>query len=86
MLTAKTGEYDQAEGLDTGADDYLTKPFSSVVLVARVRALVRRPGAERGPPRSRVGDLRLDPAAHRCWRGDAPRSSSRPGSSTCSTS
>lgn len=71
MLTAKDGEFDQAEGLDTGADDYLTKPFSFVVLAARLRALVRRGGGQR-PAVLEVGDLRLDPAAHRCWRGDQP--------------
>jgi two-component system OmpR family response regulator len=69
MLTAKDGEFDQAEGLDTGADDYLTKPFSFVVLAARLRALVRRGGGQRAPVLE-VGDLRLDPAAHRCWRGE----------------
>ncbi len=69
MLTAKDGELDEAEALDTGADDYLTKPFSYVVLVARIRALLRRGGRER-PPVLDVGDLRLDPAAHRAWRGD----------------
>jgi two-component system, OmpR family, response regulator len=62
MLTAKAGEYDEAEGLDTGADDYLTKPFSYVVLVARLRALVRR-GSSPRPLALTVGDLRLDPAA-----------------------
>lgn len=69
MLTAKDGEFDLAEGLDTGADDYLTKPFSFVVLAARLRALVRRGGGQR-PSVLEVGDLRLDPAAHRCWRAD----------------
>lgn len=68
MLTAKAGEYDIAEGLETGADDYLTKPFSTVVLVARVRALLRRPRPEGRAP-FEVGDVRLDPATHRCWRG-----------------
>ena len=68
MLTAKDGEYDQAEGLDTGADDYLTKPFSYVVLVARLRALMRRSGAIR--VRLEVGDLVLDPAARTCRRGE----------------
>lgn len=67
MLTAKDGEYDIAEALDTGADDYLTKPFSFVVLAARVRALVRR-GASPRPAVLTVDGLRLDPAAHRCWR------------------
>jgi len=61
MLTAKDGEYDQAEALDTGADDFLSKPFSYVVLVARLRALIRRGGASR-PPILEVGDLQLDPA------------------------
>ena len=64
MLTAKDGEYDEAEGLDTGADDYLTKPFSYVVLLARVRALLRRRG--RGAaPLLRVGGLTVDRAARR---------------------
>ena len=71
MLTAKDGELDEAEALDTGADDFLTKPFSYVVLVARLRALVRRGRRER-PAVLAVGDLRLDPAAHQVWRGDAP--------------
>ncbi len=70
MLTAKHGEYDEAEALDTGADDFLTKPFSFVVLLARLRALVRRGRAER-PTVLELGDLTLDPAAHRCLRGDA---------------
>ncbi|MGI9649324.1 MAG: response regulator transcription factor [Acidimicrobiia bacterium] len=61
MLTAKDGEYDEAEALDTGADDYLTKPFSFVVLVARIRALMRR-GAGARPAVLTVGDLTLDPA------------------------
>jgi len=69
MLTAKDGEYDQAEGLDTGADDYVTKPFSFVVLLARLRALVRRGPSER-PAVLQVGDLTLDPAERRCRRGD----------------
>jgi two-component system OmpR family response regulator len=69
MLTAKDGELDEAEALDTGADDYLSKPFSYVVLVARLRALLRRGGRER-PTVLEAGDLRLDPAAHRAWRGD----------------
>ena len=58
MLTAKDGHLDEAEGLDTGADDYLTKPFSFVVLLARLRALLRRPGRER-PTVLRSGDLSL---------------------------
>ncbi len=68
MLTAKAGEYDIAEGLETGADDYLTKPFSMIVLVARVKALLRRPRSDGAAPFT-LGDLRLDPATHRCWRG-----------------
>ncbi|MGH9022998.1 MAG: response regulator transcription factor [Acidimicrobiia bacterium] len=69
VLTAKDGEFDEAEALDTGADDFLSKPFSFVVLLARLRALLRRAVRER-PAVLRVGDLRLDPAEHRCWRGD----------------
>ncbi|MET9342712.1 response regulator transcription factor [Nonomuraea sp. NPDC003804] len=68
MLTAKDGVYDEAEALDTGADDYLAKPFSYVVLVARLRALVRRGGKER-PVSITVGDLTVDPAGMRCRRG-----------------
>jgi two-component system OmpR family response regulator len=64
MLSAKDGEYDQADGLDCGADDYLTKPFSYVVLLARLRALLRRGAAPR-PSVLTVGDLTLDPAGHR---------------------
>ena len=67
MLTALDEDLDEAEALDTGADDYLSKPFSFVVLVARLRALLRRGAAPR-PAVLEVGDLRLDPAAHRCWR------------------
>ncbi len=75
MLTAKDGEYDEAEGLDLGADDYLTKPFSFVVLTARIRALLRRGQAAGGGANGigdvlQVDDLRFDPVAHRCWRGD----------------
>jgi DNA-binding response OmpR family regulator len=70
MLTAKDGEWDQVEGLDTGADDYLTKPFSFPVLVARLRAVARR-GARERPTQLEVGDIRMDPAARRVWRGDA---------------
>ena len=69
MLTAKDGEWDQVEGLDTGADDYLTKPYSFPVLVARLRAVARR-GARERPTLLRAGDIRLDPAARRVWRGD----------------
>ena len=69
MLTAKDGEWDQVEALDTGADDYLTKPFSYAVLLARVRALMRRGAADR-PAVLEAGDVRLDPAARTVWRGD----------------
>lgn len=69
MLTAKDGELDEAEALDTGADDYLTKPFSFPVLLARVRALLRR-SAGRNPTPVVVGDLRIDPGERRVWRGD----------------
>jgi DNA-binding response OmpR family regulator len=62
MLTAKDGEYDQADALDLGADDYLTKPFSFIVLVARLRALIRRGGPIR-PAVLEAGDLTLDPAS-----------------------
>jgi DNA-binding response OmpR family regulator len=68
MLSAKDGEYDQAEGLDVGADDYMVKPFSYVVLVARLRALIRR-GAPARPAVLLAGDLRLDPARHEVRRG-----------------
>ncbi|MFE9861480.1 response regulator transcription factor [Streptomyces sp. NPDC005506] len=70
MLTAKDGEYDEAEGLDTGADDYLTKPFSYVVLVARIRALLRRRGGGSASPVLTVGALRMDTAARRVLLGD----------------
>jgi DNA-binding response OmpR family regulator len=68
MLTAKDGVWDQVEGLDTGADDYLTKPFSHAVLVARLRALRRR-GTRARPTVLEAGALRLDPATHRVWLG-----------------
>ena len=68
MLTAKDGEYDQADAFDLGADDYLIKPFSFIVLVARLRALVRR-GAPERPVALSVGDLSLDPVRHRVARG-----------------
>jgi two-component system OmpR family response regulator len=70
MLTAKDGEHDEAEALDTGADDFLSKPFSFVVLVARLRALGRR-GSSPRPPVLAVGDLEVDLATRRCIRGDA---------------
>lgn len=69
MLTAKDGEYDEAEALDIGADDYLTKPFSFVVLLARIRALLRRGTMER-PAVLAAGDLTLDPATRSVRRGD----------------
>ncbi len=69
MLTAKDGEYDQAEALNTGADDYLTKPFSYIVLLAHLRALIRR-GAPARPAILEVGDLRFDPGSRRASRGD----------------
>jgi len=69
MLTAKDGEWDQVEALDTGADDYLTKPFSFAILLARMRALLRRGGAER-PSVLEAGDIRLDPATRAVTRGE----------------
>jgi DNA-binding response OmpR family regulator len=71
MLTAKDGEFDEAEALDTGADDYVTKPFSYIVLVARLRALIRRGAGER-PAVLEAGDLRFDPASRRTWRAETP--------------
>lgn len=69
MLSAKDGEYDMADAFDIGADDYLTKPFSFVVLVARLRALLRR-GAPARPTVLTAGTLSLDPARRRVTRGD----------------
>jgi DNA-binding response OmpR family regulator len=69
MLTARDGEQEEARALDTGADDFLAKPFSYVVLVARLRALLRRGTTER-PAVLRAGDLSLDPATHQVRRGD----------------
>jgi two-component system OmpR family response regulator len=69
MLTAKDGVWDEVEGLDTGADDYLAKPFAYAVLIARLRALLRR-GVRPRPTVLEVGDLRLDPATRRMWLGD----------------
>ena len=66
MLTAKDGEYDEAEGLDTGADDYLRKPFSFVVLVARLRALLRRNSAPAADAQLGVGGVTLDPRRFLC--------------------
>jgi len=71
VLTAKDGEFDETEALDTGADDFLSKPFSFPVLVARLRALGRR-GAPERPAILRAGDLVLDPGRHTCHRGDNP--------------
>jgi DNA-binding response OmpR family regulator len=68
MLTAKDGEYDEADAFDLGADDYLSKPFSFVVLIARLRALMRR-GAPVRPAVLTAGDLRLDPSARIVHRG-----------------
>ncbi|WP_431813582.1 response regulator transcription factor [Kocuria sp. cx-455] len=69
MLTAKDGEYDETDAFDLGADDYLTKPFSFMVLVARLRALMRR-GAPERPVNITVGSLELDPSRHKVTRGD----------------
>jgi two-component system OmpR family response regulator len=69
MLTARDAVEDRVRGLDQGADDYLTKPFSLAELLARIRALVRRGPIER-PVVHQVGDLRLDPATRQVWRGD----------------
>lgn len=69
MLTAKDGDLDEVEALDTGADDFLSKPFSFAVLLARLRALVRRGSGER-PAVIELGDLRLDPAQRRFFVGD----------------
>jgi two-component system OmpR family response regulator len=69
MLTARDAVADRVGGLDSGADDYLTKPFSFAELFARLRAIARRGPVER-PAVLQLGDLRLDPAAHRAWRGE----------------
>ncbi|MDX6720304.1 MAG: two-component system, OmpR family, response regulator, partial [Solirubrobacteraceae bacterium] len=69
MLTARDSVEDRVAGLDGGADDYLTKPFSFAELLARLRALARRGAVER-PTVLAVGELRLDPATHQAWRGD----------------
>jgi DNA-binding response OmpR family regulator len=70
VLTAKDGDLDEAEALDTGADDYLTKPFSFPVLVSRIRALTRRVSTHGHPAPRGVGDLRIDTARQRAWRGE----------------
>ncbi len=69
MLTAKSGDLEEAEALDTGADDFVTKPFSFVALVARIRALLRRSGG-RDPAPVCAGDLCIDPVQRRVWRGE----------------
>ena len=69
MVTARDSVDDRVQGLDQGADDYLTKPFSLAELLARLRALARRGPVER-PPVLEVGDLRLDPATQQAWRGE----------------
>ena len=71
MLTARDDVSDRVHGLDSGADDYLTKPFAFEELLARVRSLIRRGPVDR-PATLRVGDLGLDPAAHETWRGTEP--------------
>ena len=71
MLTARSGPEQESRALDAGADDFLAKPFSFMVLTARLRALLRRGGRER-PAILQVGDLRLDPAAHAAHRGEVP--------------
>ncbi|MGI8523230.1 MAG: response regulator transcription factor [Nocardioides sp.] len=76
MISAKDGPYDQADGLDFGADDYLTKPFDYVVLLARLRAMLRRHRDPR-PPVLAHADVRLDPATHEVWLADEPVSLSR---------
>ncbi|GAA1953649.1 response regulator transcription factor [Agromyces allii] len=70
VLTAKDGVFDQVEALETGADDFLTKPYAFAILVARLHALIRR-GTSPRPPVLRVGDLSLDPATRRVERGGA---------------
>jgi len=71
MLTAKDGEYDQTDAFDLGADDYLTKPFSFLVLVARLRALIRR-GAPERPVVMTLGTLTMDPVTRSVQRGGSP--------------
>jgi len=71
MLTARAAVEDRVAGLDSGADDYLAKPFAFEELLARLRALARRTGGQRSPVVV-VGELRLDPAARQVWRGEAP--------------
>ncbi|MDI1289075.1 MAG: response regulator transcription factor, partial [bacterium] len=68
MLTAKDGEYDEADAFDLGVDDYVTKPFSTVVLLARMNSLLRR--RPESAPVLTIGQLRLEPQRHRCWLAD----------------
>jgi DNA-binding response OmpR family regulator len=70
MLTAKDGDLDEAEALDAGADDYLTKPFSFPVLLARLRSVLRRAGARGAVVPARAGDLCIDPVGRHVWRGE----------------
>jgi DNA-binding response OmpR family regulator len=70
ILTAKDGEYDEADSLDLGADDFLSKPFSYTVLLARVRALLRRRQGQASIVVLEAGELQYDPAAHSCTRGE----------------
>ncbi len=70
MLTAKSGEYDETEGFEMGADDYLRKPFSPAVLIARAKALLRRTPSTTVTEVLSCGDLRFDLAARRCWIGE----------------
>ncbi|MQA10479.1 MAG: response regulator [Pseudonocardiaceae bacterium] len=72
LVSAKDGEIDQADGLDLGADGYLVKPFSFVVLVAQLRAVLRRAEGDGGKGRLRLGDLRVDRASREVWFGDEP--------------
>jgi two-component system phosphate regulon response regulator PhoB len=84
MLTARGDEPDKVAGLDAGADDYITKPFSTQELLARIRAVLRRRAPEQVADSVAVGGLRLDAATHRVsWQ--ASRSSSGPPSSSCCT-
>lgn len=70
MLTAKDGEYDEADAFDLGVDDYVTKPFSTVTLLARMRSLLRRGPGGVVPVRMEIGRLVIDARAHRCWVDD----------------